>query len=170
MKNKTDKPNDHWALLATEKMLSIKNNDEYLPVSSELLTDHAVQICETVLQEQLETPGLINYDGGFSIYGSTTHTATRLEGLLAALSFLPRNHEIRKRVHSAIDRGIPFLLRAQVSEGVFAGAIPRTVCRISGDVPYLEKFNRRVTEVRIDYVQHALSAMVQYLHLMNDNK
>ncbi len=169
-KDKTDIPADHWALLATEKMLSLKKSDEQLPVSKELLVNHAIQICETILRDQIEASGRPGYDGRFSKDGITTPTATRLEGLLAAFSFLPQNHEIRKRIYSAVHGGMSFLLRAQISEGEFAGAIPRAVGKIDRNISYAEKFNRRVTEVRIDYVQHALSAMIQYLLLMDENE
>ena len=160
--NRTNIPADHWALLATEKMLSLENIDK-LPVSRELLINHAIRICETILQSQIKNPERPKYDGGFSEDGRTTPTATRLEGLQAAVSFLPTNHEIGKRIDSAVSRGISFLLRAQISEGEFIGAFPRAVDKIEQDIPKADQFNRRATEVRIDYVQHALSAMIQYL-------
>ena len=161
--NKTDIPADHWALLATEKLLSL---DE-LPVSRELLTNHAIQICDTMLQSQIEDPEQPEYNGGFSGDGRTTPTATRLEGLQAALSFLPLNHEVRERIESAVPRGMSFLLRAQITEGEFAGAFPRSAGKV--DTAPTDDSNRRVTEVRIDYVQHALSAMIQY-YLINDER
>lgn len=168
-KNKTNIPADHWALLATEKILSLENNDE-LPVSRELLINHAIQICDAILQSQIENPERPEYDGGFSEGGRTTPTATRLEGLQAILSFLPPDHEVRKRIDSAVPRGISFLLRAQIREGEFIGAFPRAIDKMDQGTPNADKFNRRATEVRIDYVQHALSAMIQYLHLMNGKK
>jgi hypothetical protein len=88
-----------------------------------------------------------------------------LEGLLAALSFLPPNHEIRKRINFSLHRGISFLLRAQIKEGEFIGAMPRAVGRKCGNSSDVEKFNRRVSEVRIDYIQHAMSAMIKYQQL-----
>ena len=86
-KNEAYIPADHWALLATEKMLYLMNNHE-LPVSRELLVHHAIQICETILRTQIGDPGRPKYDGGFSKDGRTTPTAIRLEGLLAALLYL----------------------------------------------------------------------------------
>ena len=162
-KNKTDVPSDHWALLATEKMLSLKNNDK-LTVSRELLINHAVQICDTILKRQIKNTERPEYDGGFSIDGRTTPSATCLEGLIAASSFLPRDNNIRKRIDSAVHRGISFLLNAQIKEGEFAGSFPRSVGRLNQNTPHAEEFNSRATELRIDYVQHALSAMIQYLH------
>ena len=160
----TDVPADHWALLATSQLLSLENFNE-LPVPTELLVDHAIQICETLLRGQIEDSGNPGYDGGFSEDGTTTPTATRLEGLQAALTFLPADHEIRKRINSAVPRGIVFLLHAQVKAGEFIGAIPMAIGRLDQNNQKAYVFNRRATEVRIDYVQHALSAMIQYLHL-----
>lgn len=162
-RGETDVPADHWALLATEKMLSLKNNDD-LPVSRELLINHAVQICVTILQQQIEDPERPEYEGGFSMDGRTTPAATCLEGLMAARSFLPQDHTIQSHIDAAVHRGMSFLLRAQIKEGAFAGAFPRAIGRLNQNTPDAEKFNSRATEVRIDYVQHALSAMIQYLH------
>ncbi|MBF8275629.1 MAG: hypothetical protein HW390_702 [Candidatus Brocadiaceae bacterium] len=163
-KDKTDVPADHWALLATEKMLSLKNKDK-LAVPRELLIDHAVQICDAILKRQINEPERTEYGGGFSMDGRTTPAATCLEGLMAACSFLPRDHDIRKRIDSAVYQGIAFLLNAQIKEGPFAGAFPRSVGRLNQNTPEAKEFNNRATEVRIDYVQHALSAMIQYLRL-----
>lgn len=159
----TDVPVDHWALLVTEKMLSHKSNDE-LPVSKALLINHAIQICETILLGQIKSTERPEYEGGFSDEGNTIPTAISLEGLQVALSFLPASHEMRKRIDSAVPRGISFLLRAQVKEGEFTGALPRAVGKLDQVTPGADEFNRRATEVRIDYVQHALSAMIQYLN------
>ncbi len=163
-KNKTDVSADHWALLATEKMFSLKNKEK-LMATRELLIDHAVQICDAILKRQINEPERPEYDGGFSMDGRTTPAATCLEGLMAAGSFLPRDHDMRKRIDSAAHRGIAFLLNAQIKEGPFAGAFPRAVGRLNQNTPEAKEFNSRATEVRIDYVQHALSAMIQYLHL-----
>ena len=161
-KNNTDVPADHWALLATEKMLSLKNKEKRV-VPGELLIDHAVQICDAILKRQINEPERPAYDGGFSTDGRTTPAATCLEGLMAAGSFLPRDHEIRKRIDFAVHRGVAFLLNVQIKEGPFAGAFPRSVGRLNQNTPEAVVFNNRATEVRIDYVQHALSAMIQYL-------
>ena len=131
-------------------------------MSRALLVNHAIQICETMIREQIDDPDRPKYDGGFSEDGRTTPTATRLEGLLAALSFLPRNHEIHKRINSSVPRGISFLIRAQIKEGEFTGAMPRAVGKKRGNSSDAKKFNRRATEVRIDYIQHAMCAMMQY--------
>jgi hypothetical protein len=89
---------------------------------------------------------------------------------LAALNILAPDHEGRKHTDTAVPRGLSFLLRAQISEGEFIGGFPGAVAKIDEDVPDADKLNRLATKVRIDYVQHALSAMIQYVHLMNAKK
>ena len=159
--NSADIPADHWALLATERILSLDDSSE-VPISRPLLVNHALQICETIIREQIDDPERPKYDGGFSEDGRTTPTATRLEGLLAAFSLLPRTHEMHKLIKSSVPRGISFLIRAQIKEGEFTGAVPRSVDKKRGNSSDAKEFNRRATEVRIDYVQHAMCAMMQY--------
>jgi hypothetical protein len=156
-------PPDHWALLATSKLLSLAARDK-LPVPRKLLIGRAIQICNTILESQAKSRRNPVYDGSFSKVGRTMPTATRLEGLLATLAFLPpENDEERKRIEIAVPHAIDFLLRAQVKEGRFAGAFPGVIRKINPRIPNAEKFNRKATEVMIDYVQHALSAMLGYL-------
>ena len=157
-------PADHWALLATQKLFEL-SEAKTLPVSRTLLVEHARRICERMLGEQILAAGS-RHDGAFTEDGRTTPASTRLEGLLAALSFLPPEGALSARIESAAHRGIAFLLRAQVKEGEFAGAIPRAIDQLPSDEPGASEFNRRATEVRIDYVQHALSAMTQYILLL----
>jgi hypothetical protein len=160
-------PADHWALLATAKILSLEQNDR-ISLSEDLLINHAVRICEKILNEQIIIHVRPGYAGGFDEDGKTTHAATRLEGLTAVLSFLPPEHALTKTVISSIDRGMSFLLRAQITEEPFYGGIPRALAMMPGSSRHADKFNRRAGEIRIDYVQHALSAMIQYLCVMKN--
>ena len=70
-------------------------------------------------------------------------------------------------MEAAIHQGIAFLVRAQVRSGELEGAIPRAVGSNqpagSRRLPFLDP---RASEVRIDYVQHALSAMIRYLEIL----
>ena len=87
--------------------------------------------------------------------------------MLAALTFLPDEHiELKKQIVISAEEGIGFLLRSQIASGEYAGAIPRAVRPLPETHHRFNKtFNQRATEVRIDYVQHALSAMLQYRQL-----
>jgi hypothetical protein len=77
--------------------------------------------------------------------------------------------DLTTRMRAAIEAGVGFLMRAQVTDGPHAGAVPRAIRRLDSEPPD-SKFNRRATEVRIDYVQHALSAWMQYLVLLDSDK
>ena len=161
--NQTEVEADHWALLATAKLLPIYERSKQ-PLPVEDIRKHAVQICRSILKKADQLATNASTYGCFTGDGRTTPTATRLEGLLAALSFLsPEYEDLRHRMTANVKKGIFFLLGAQVAKGEYAGAIPRAVHPLPQNHPgFTQSFNRRVTEVRIDYVQHALSAMIQY--------
>jgi hypothetical protein len=128
------------------------------------LIAHAARISRSFLTEQIaEAPGA-KLNGGFDPGGRTTPTATRLEGLLATLEFLPADEaDLRAQIEAAVRSGIAFLLRAQIAAGPYAGGMPQTVLDPSSD----PQNAGRGADVRIDYVQHALSAWLRYqrLHL-----
>jgi len=93
--------------------------------------------------------------GAFDPDGRTAPAATRLEGLLAALEFLPKDEEHTK-IEAAAGRGIAFLLRMQIGSGPYSGGMPGA-------------FATRVldsSKIRIDYVQHALCAWMRYQNLL----
>jgi|SRR5579862_1048368 len=147
---------DHWALIATAKFLPYYEQSA-CPASRADLVAHAARICEGFLREQVTDLSDPSRDGGFDAAGRTTPAATRLEGLLAALEFLPSGPTIlRAQIRTAVDRGVGFLLRAQIVSGPYAGGMPLAVDSVDssrGDNP---------REVRIDYVQHALCAWLRY--------
>mgnify|MGYP003564696009 CR=1 FL=1 len=154
---------DHWALLATSRLLPLYHLcRQSLPKKAIEL--HAIQICESILQSIPINNRNTAYFGCFTNDGRTTPTAIRLEGLLAAISFLPEEYAtLRRRMISVINDGLLFLLRSQLRSGQYAGGIPRAIKELSEKHPQFNNaFNRRVTEIRIDYVQHALSAMILY--------
>jgi hypothetical protein len=151
-----DLPADHWALIATAALLSSCPQAD-CPVPRGELIAHATRVCDRMLRDQISAPGA-RLDGGFEAGGRTTPSATRLEGLLAALEFLPDDGTGRRaRVRAAVDRGINFLLRAQITDGPYAGGMP-------GAISAGARAGRSggTSDIRIDYVQHALSAWLRY--------
>jgi hypothetical protein len=103
-------------------------------------------------------------EGSLAQNGAVTPTATRLEGLQAALTFLPADHPIVPHIRAAIARGVDYLLRAQLKAGPYVGGFPGVITAVpETGAPAVHALNIEATEVRIDYVQHALSALVQYL-------
>ena len=158
-------PGDHWAMLATAKLLPLYEKVKP-PVPREQIVAHAVQVCQSLIAGQITDASDPRVFGCIDKRGRTTPTATRLEGLLAALTFLPAEQApLRRRISTAAEMGIVFLLRSQVKSGDRAGAIPRATVPMAGTSQTAKRFNHRRGEVRIDYVQHAISAMIQYLDM-----
>ncbi len=152
-------PPDHWALIATARALPhIRAEASLLPVETEhRLVHHARQIVDAMLREHVRFPEGDARDGGFTADGRITPAATRLEGLQAAMKILPDGDPRREAAQSVIDQGISFLLRAQIDSGPHRGAWTRAVKPREGAPA---GFDRRATEIRIDYVQHSLSVLV----------
>lgn len=153
---------DHWALLATAKLLELADRHGE-PVDRDAAVRHAVGICENILAGIPRYPPHRAADGCLTVDGRTCPTATRLEGLLAASTFLPESHApLRARIARVTGPGIAFLVRAQTTTGEHAGAISRMIPRPADG--YAHATISSETEVRIDYVQHATSAMIQFDH------
>lgn len=144
-KNATTVPPDHWILIATARLWPHYASSDQ-SVSKEELARHAVQICNVIVSD----PALRNV--------RTTPIATRVEGMNAALTFLPPEQaELREKLNTEIENGIRFLMKTQVTTGRMQGAIPRAYTP-----PGSNPVEPRADEVRIDYVQHALSAWLEY--------
>lgn len=162
-------PADHWALIATSRIMGLNprllgavapagipwTSRDGSPSIRDSLLVHAHKVVDSVLMEQRLDPGNKCLDGGFNAEGRVAPTATRLEGLISALGFLAAG-ERRTRVMDAVERGIGFLLESQLLDPPYSGAVPRVN-------PACESDDRRAREIRIDYVQHTLSAFLLYL-------
>jgi hypothetical protein len=150
---------DHWAILATARLMALYDKCEQ-PVPAAALLHHVAQICESILAEKPDVPANHVLYGCLRRDGSTCPTATRLEGMLAALTVLPEEEyaDLRGRVRRASEQGIVFLMRSQIRSGEYRGGVPVQIFRGSISDPE----EAAALEVRIDYVQHALSAMIQY--------
>ena len=161
--DQADVPPDHWALIATAALL------ESEPAVSDtvraVLLGHARQIAGVMLSPTLS--GRFR-DGRLSSTGGTTGTATRLEGLLAMAPLFPSDDPIRVWIDEAGADGVRFLLAAQHRSGPYRGGIPRT----HPDVPAARRADvqARRGEIRIDYVQHAVSAFVAYAQLLQKRR
>jgi hypothetical protein len=130
------------------------------PVSRAVLLQHAARICDRFLREQIVDAPNARLNGGFDPAGRTTPAAIRLEGLLAALEFLPKSDGgLRARIETAVQRVIEFLMDAQITSGRFAGGMPETVL---GTDSGMAGNTTNASKIRIDYVQHALSAWLRY--------
>ena len=168
---KSQVPADHWALLATAKLLPLYERCRQ-PLPRDAIVRHAVQICESILATAAHYPESSVAHGCLTDDGRTTPTAIRLEGLLAVLDIIPDDKiSIKKQIVITARESIRFLMKSQIQSGEYAGAIPRALRPLPESHPRFTKdFNQRATEVRIDYVQHALSAMLQYEQLFFSKK
>jgi hypothetical protein len=152
---------DHWALLATAKLLPLldeRSNDYWL------VYQHGVKVVQSMLSVQTREE-LEENDGCHTSDGRTCPTATRLEGLLAAMTFvrddelfvvdwLPKVERLRDRMLFFIQLGINFLLDAQETD---------TTYNMHGGVPArFPPESEDDKDVRVDYVQHSMSAMIAY--------
>lgn len=161
-------PADHWALLATARLFqqhphALSRASLYrIPWDSEqephgirqLLLRHAEKLVNSILGEQIQGSESACLNGGFNREGRLAPTATRLEGLLAALGFL-EDQTLRRRVRVGLATGIRFLTASQITSGPMRGGFTR-------HSPLCHSVARRANEIRIDYVQHALAAMYYY--------
>ncbi len=156
----TKRRGDHWTLLATAELQAVTGG-RGLPFEPAYLHKQIARISKELLANlsTQKDPMLIGavYDKGY-----TTPTATRLEGLLATVDLLPTGYsELRKQILEFARDGIGFLMRTQIRSGPFTGGIPYAISgQDRSNAP-----NRRDSEVRIDYVQHAIGAMLAWRRL-----
>ncbi|MBL7077671.1 MAG: hypothetical protein ISS31_09375 [Kiritimatiellae bacterium] len=152
-----DLPPDHWTLLAMHRLLRLPRSFERKR-QYEVLEAHAAELCHSIIAVRAMNTRTVGFTGD----GRTCASATRLEGLIAALPLLS-DPRLRARTQHAVDQGIEFLLGTQLRSGFCAGGWPRAARKLpKGHSGYTSSFNRRATEVRIDYVQHAMSALLMY--------
>ncbi len=166
---------DHWALIATKHLFELNAealtkaspanipwnaSPEQISIKKSLMA-HAEKVVESILSEQIQNNPQECLNGGFNQDGRIAPTATRLEGLLAALSFLPSGR-LYDRVLESVKPAMQFLAAGQVTAGPYKGAFTRYNLQCS-------PVNERGGEIRIDYVQHALLALIGYRDLLNSS-
>lgn len=154
---------DHWTLIAISKLLEVYEEPEENPqITKGYMLTHAIRIANYILSEIPASPKTNMPIGCFTWDGRTTPTATRLEGFIAIFRHLGDEHnELKKQLSVAINAGINFLLGAQVTKGLHRGGITR----LHPEAPE----DKHQTEIRIDYVQHALSVYLGYLQTLKNS-
>jgi hypothetical protein len=151
-------PADHWLMIASARLQGHLSSLSDSALTRERLLDHNRDLAGQMLTEQSRVTESWA-EGSFVADGRTSPTATRLEGLLALYGWLPPEDPLRPEIRVAAAKGVGFLRRSQVSSGPSKGGITRALRKLNGEGG---SFNRRQREIRIDYVQHALSAWLQY--------
>jgi len=152
---------DHWALLATARLLPLldSSSSDYWHVYR-----HAIKVMTSMVSVQSRHDLVSVHQGCHTGDGRTCPTSTRLEGLLAGLTFLkddemyleegPNAESLKERILYFVRHGADFVLQsmAMTSPHGMEGGVP-------GHFP---PQSHRDNEVRIDYVQHSISAMMAY--------
>lgn len=151
---------NHWGMLALQKLFSIENNgltkDEQI-----ILSTYADKNINYILSRQITDEKNIKY-GGFETTKSLCGVSTILEGMIAAYDCVEAN-VLKMRIINSVNIGLSFVAKYQVKVGDMEGGIPKshlwnTLNAVNDD-----------KEIRIDYVQHTLSALVMYKNLLNLN-
>lgn len=156
-KNKGSKvPYDHWAMLATKKLFDTPKNGL---TSSEklLLQKHAEQMANSILDNQI-TDKENKLSGSFNGNAKLCSIGTIMEGLVAIYG-VTEDENLKYRIMKALHLGTEFLSRYQIKEGRLKGGIPTTAYWKSKNASPASR------DVRIDNVQHVLSAWITYKQL-----
>lgn len=149
-------PSDHWLLYALNELYRERRDPLYL--------EHAFRIANNVVRSQNRDPAYLDWYGSFYRPPRSTPTATRMEGLCAAYH-LARDFEHPEQaavLREAMDAGVAFGLQTQFR--------PESVMYVEDPQRTLGGFHRSLTnfEIRIDYVQHNISALLCVREVLNE--
>lgn len=149
-------PFDHWAMLATRKLFETPDNG--LTVGEKmLLQKHAEQMADSMLYKQRTDLSDI-YRGGFKENVRLCSIGTIMEGFVG-IYYVTDNEELKKNILKALALGTEFLSRYQVKEDLSKGGIPTSAYWKLPDAEDKAKV------IRIDNVQHVLSAWITYMQI-----
>lgn len=168
-------PADHWLMIAIDRFLPLYAEVADPPIAKADILQHAIDLGRMMIEGQTETAASHpEYAGCYTNDGRTTPSATRLEGLLALEHSLAAegalHAEVRKEVRASIEKGIQFLRRSQHVAGPVRGGFPQTFVapgdteggKKQRDDSEDDRPGDHRGEVRIDYTQHAVSALMRY--------
>jgi uncharacterized protein YyaL (SSP411 family) len=149
---------DHWLLYALKELY---DHQEY-----SLYVEHAKKITDAILKIQHKklTGEKENWNGGYYNPPRSTPTATRTEGLFSAYQIFQKagEKEYAKKTLKAIENGIEFQLRTQMTKD--------KIKNLNADPMSLGGFHSSLEDysIRIDYVQHNISAILGYLKIISN--
>ncbi len=164
-KTRDDLDHDHWLLYALNDLYRFRPDPLYLK--------HAFRITEAILHLQRQEPEREHPDpdgAGSAWIGSyytpprSTPTATRTEGLVSAyhLARLAGDTLRAEQILKGINLGIQFELRTQCDRKR-SEEFRNPSRALGGFFESLDEYN-----IRIDYVQHNISALLGYYNILMD--
>ena len=154
-------PFDHWAMLATRKLFETPNNN-LLPEEKLLLQQHAKQMANVVIPTQIVEEDN-TYRGAFIDNFRLCSIGTIMEGLVG-IYYITDDEMLKQQVLFALKLGTEFLGRFQVKGGGSKGGIPMDAYWTLINSP------KKSQVIRIDNVQHVLSAWITFKQIEKENK
>ncbi len=151
-----DVTHDHWLLLGLDVIQHISPDPVYY--------DASMAIANAIIQSQNIDPEYPDWFGGFYRPPSSTSNATRTEGLMAAYRVAHDfgTPEQAERILQAAKNSISFQLATQF--------YPESAMYLTDPQRVLGGFHRDLTnfEIRNDYVQHNISAILALLRALTE--
>ncbi len=149
---------DHWLLYAFGALYRHRPKQLYL--------DHAMKIAGAIVARQNRKPRYPDWLGSYYKPPRSTPTAIRSEGLAAAWQMAQDagRAEQAKTILTAINRGVAFELQTQFD--------PEWAMFMHDPERAMGAFRESLTgfEIRIDYVQHNISALLQLARILGSNE
>lgn len=158
---------DQWVLQAGRRWVPLVKEAPFGKSRQQIMA-HLTRTCQDMLADQRALKEDPRIAGCFARDGITCSTGTCLEGILNAWSCLPEEERLLKQqILESADAGVDFLLKSQLRHGRYAGAWTFITPLLSPDDARLSPhFQAQAEEIRIDYVQHPLCALVRYHQLL----
>ncbi len=152
-KTSKDISHDHWLLYGLNELYTHNQSTKYV--------NHAKKIVDGIVELQHGDDVSSEWFGGYYKPPRSTPTATRSEGLVAAYDIFndANEHEYVDKVYTSIENGIMFELNTFI-DGPTARSYPSPMKAVGGFRESLES-----SIIRIDYVQHNISAMLGYARI-----
>jgi len=157
-KDVDDLAHDHWLLYAL--------NEIYRLTDDPAILDHAMKVSEAIVRGQNLDPAFKDWLGSYYRPPRSTPTAIRTEGLSASYA-LARDFdrpEMAERILDALKLGMRFDLQTQFGpeKSMYFGDPQRA----------LGGFGKSLTvfEIRIDYVQHNISALLAVADILDERE
>ncbi len=144
---------DHWAMLATSKLIKTENNG-LTSAEKDILLSFAHQMAEIALNGQI-TDNKNPYRGAREGNIRPCSIATYMEGEVAIFKIID-DDKLKTQLLRSIMLGVDFLASTQITtKGETFGGIPRSA-------NYELDTAKNASVIRIDNVQHTISAWITY--------